>query len=167
MQGSNPGLLCCQQILYHLSHQEALKKQSFVFCTHDMTGQRYQESKFLYHGEYLTPREGIFVYGCVCVCVCVCTQSCPTLCNPMDCSLPYFSGHWIFQAIILAWVPMAYVSGSSQHKDWACFSGISCTSRQILHHCTTWGALNWTTSRQIRKPYRIYYAADIFLRILH
>ena len=37
-----------------------------------MTGQRYQESKFLYHGEYLTPREGIFVYGvCVCVCVCV------------------------------------------------------------------------------------------------
>ena len=75
MQGSNPGLLCCQQILYHLSHQEALKKQSFVFCTHDMTGQRYQESKFLYHGEYLTPREGIFVYGCVCVCVCVCVLS--------------------------------------------------------------------------------------------
>ena len=27
---------------------------------------------------------------CVCVCVCVCsvTQSCPTLCSPMDCSLP-------------------------------------------------------------------------------
>ena len=41
-----------------------------------MTGQRYQEFKFLYHGEYLTPREGIFVYGvCVCVCVCVCVLS--------------------------------------------------------------------------------------------
>ena len=29
------------------------------------------------------------------------TQSCPTLCNPMDCSLPHSSGHGIFQARIL------------------------------------------------------------------
>ena len=32
---------------------------------------------------------------CVCVCVCVCVlviQSCPTLCDPMDCSLPVSSG---------------------------------------------------------------------------
>ena len=38
------------------------------------------------------------VYVCVCVCVCVCvlvTQSCPTLCNPMDCSLPGSSVHRI------------------------------------------------------------------------
>ena len=33
------------------------------------------------------------------------TQSCPTLCNPMDCSLPGFSIHGIFQARILDWVP--------------------------------------------------------------
>ena len=25
---------------------------------------------------------------CVCVCVCLATQLCPTLCDPMDCSLP-------------------------------------------------------------------------------
>ena len=25
-------------------------------------------------------------YSCVCVCVCACSQSCPTLCDPMDCS---------------------------------------------------------------------------------
>ena len=25
---------------------------------------------------------------CLCLCVCVCAQSCPTLCDPMDCSLP-------------------------------------------------------------------------------
>ena len=25
---------------------------------------------------------------CVCMCVCLVTQLCPTLCNPMDCSLP-------------------------------------------------------------------------------
>ena len=32
---------------------------------------------------------------CVCVCVCVClvTQSCPTLCDPMNCSLPGSSIH--------------------------------------------------------------------------
>ena len=32
------------------------------------------------------------------------TQSCPTLSNPMDCSLPGSSGHGIFQARVLEWV---------------------------------------------------------------
>ena len=31
-------------------------------------------------------------------------QSCPTLCDPMDCSLPGFSVHGIFQARVLEWV---------------------------------------------------------------
>ena len=34
------------------------------------------------------------------------TQSCLTLCNPMDCSLPRFSVHGIFQARVLEWVYM-------------------------------------------------------------
>ena len=41
---------------------------------------------------------------CVCACVHVCVlvvQSCPTLCNPMDCILPVFSVHGILQARIL------------------------------------------------------------------
>ena len=29
---------------------------------------------------------------------CVCAQSCPALCNPMECSLPGSSVHGIFQA---------------------------------------------------------------------
>ena len=32
------------------------------------------------------------------------TQSCPTLCDPMNWSLPGFSVHGIFQARILEWV---------------------------------------------------------------
>ena len=32
------------------------------------------------------------------------TQSCPTLCNPMDCSPPSSSVHGIFQARVLEWV---------------------------------------------------------------
>ena len=33
-------------------------------------------------------------------------HSCPTLCNPMDCSLPGFSVHVILQARVLEWVAM-------------------------------------------------------------
>ena len=33
-------------------------------------------------------------------------QSCPTLCDPMDCSPPGSSVHGIFQARILEWVPL-------------------------------------------------------------
>ena len=32
-------------------------------------------------------------------------QSCPTLCDPMDCSLPGFSVHGILQARTLEWLP--------------------------------------------------------------
>ena len=40
---------------------------------------------------------------CVYVCVLV-AQSCPALCNPMDCSPPGFFVHGILQARILEWV---------------------------------------------------------------
>ena len=33
-------------------------------------------------------------------------QSCPTLCDPMDCSPPGCSVHWILQARVLEWVAM-------------------------------------------------------------
>ena len=36
------------------------------------------------------------------------TQSCPTLSNPMDCSLPGSSVHGIFQARVLDWVAIAF-----------------------------------------------------------
>ena len=35
-------------------------------------------------------------------------QSCPTLSNPMDCSLPGSSVHGIFQARVLEWVAIAF-----------------------------------------------------------
>ena len=34
---------------------------------------------------------------------CEVAQSCPTLCDPMDCSLPGSSVHGIFQARVLEW----------------------------------------------------------------
>ena len=35
-------------------------------------------------------------------------QSCPTLCHPMDCSLPGSSAHGIFQARVLEWGAIAF-----------------------------------------------------------
>ena len=35
-------------------------------------------------------------------------QSCPTLCDPMDCSLPGSSVHGIFQVIVLEWGAIAF-----------------------------------------------------------
>ena len=45
------------------------------------------------------------------------TQSCPTLCNPMDRSPPGFSIHGIFQARILEWVAISFSGGSSWPRN--------------------------------------------------
>ena len=70
-----------------------------------------------------------FALHCVCVCVCVCvlvTQSCPTPCNPMDCSLPGSSVYGILQARILKWGAILFSMGSSRPRDWtqvSCIAG--------------------------------------------
>ena len=45
------------------------------------------------------------------------THSCPTLCNPMDCSLPGSSLHGILQARVLKWVAISFSRGSSGPRD--------------------------------------------------
>ena len=42
-------------------------------------------------------------------------QSFPTLCNPMDWSLPGFSIHRIFQARLLEWGAIAFSAFRSKH----------------------------------------------------
>ena len=44
-------------------------------------------------------------------------QSCPTLCDSVDCSLPGSSVHGILQARILEWVAISFSRGSSQPRD--------------------------------------------------
>ena len=70
----------------------------------------------------------------------LCAQSCPTLCNPLDCSLPGPSIHGISQARILEWVAISYPKGSSQPRDQTSIACISCIGRRILYHCATWKA---------------------------
>ena len=54
------------------------------------------------------------------------TQSCLTLCNPMDYNLPGSSIHGILQARILKEVAIPFSRGSFQHRDWtrgSCMAG--------------------------------------------
>ena len=61
-------------------------------------------------------------------------QSCLTLCNPMDCTLPGSSVHGILRARILEWVAISFSRGSSQPRDWTYISWFSCIGRQFLYH---------------------------------
>ena len=86
-------------------------------------------------------------------------QSCETLSNPKDCTLPGFSVHGIFQARILEWVPIFYSRGSPQPRDRTCVSCTSCIGRRILNHCTAWEhkkgqciMINWDYSRNSKVP---------------
>ena len=61
--------------------------------------------------------------------LCLVIQLYPTLCDPMDYSLPGSSVHGIVQAGILKWIAMSFSRGSSRDQ-----TRISCISRQILYH---------------------------------
>ena len=52
-------------------------------------------------------------------------QSCPTLCDPMDCSLPGSPVRGILQARTLEWVAISFSRGSSQPRDWTQVSSIA------------------------------------------
>ena len=53
-------------------------------------------------------------------------QSSPTLCDPMDCSLPGSSAHGILQARVLEWLATRSSRGSSWPRDQTCGSCSSC-----------------------------------------
>ena len=57
------------------------------------------------------------------------TQSCPTLCHPMDCSPPGSSVHGVLQAKILGWVAIPFSRGSSQPWD---HTWVSCTAGRFF-----------------------------------
>ena len=70
------------------------------------------------------------------------TQSCPTLCDPMDCSLPGFSVHGIFQAKVLEWVAIAFSRGSSCPRDRTKVSCITGRRFEMLYPLSHQGSPN-------------------------
>ena len=78
-------------------------------------------------------------------------QSCPTLCDPIDGSLPGSSVHGIFQARVLEWVAISFSRESSRPRDRTQVS-------HIVRRCFT----VWAT-REVEVSTCIYFSA---LRIL-
>ena len=52
-------------------------------------------------------------------------QSCPTLSDPMDCSLSGSSIHGIIQARVLEWIAISFSRGSSRTRDRNWVSGFT------------------------------------------
>ena len=74
-------------------------------------------------------------------------QSCPTLCNPMGCSLPGSSVHGILQERILEWVAMPSSRGSSGLTDRTHVPYASSIGKQVLYHYTDHlGSICWQAS---------------------
>ena len=59
------------------------------------------------------------------------TQSCQTLCDPMDCSLPGSSVHGISQARILEWIVISFFRVSSKPWDG---THLSCFAGRFFYH---------------------------------
>ena len=89
---------------------------------------------------------------------CEVTQSCPTLCDPMDCSSPGSSIHGILQARILEWVAISFSRGSSQPRDQ---TQVSCIAGRHFNFWATREALCIYVSIYI---YKCIYLHIYFLR---
>ena len=64
-------------------------------------------------------------------------QSCPTLCDPMDCSLPGSSVHGILQAVILEWIASPLLQGMFESQG----LNLGLPYRwQILYHLNNQGS---------------------------
>ena len=59
-------------------------------------------------------------------------QSCPTLCDPVDCNLLGFSDHGILQVRIPEWIAISFSRGSSRPRDW---TQVSCI---VNRHFAVW-----------------------------
>ena len=74
-------------------------------------------------------KSGEFPNVYTCICCCLVSKLCPTLCNPMDCSLPGSSNHGLSQARIIEWIAISFPRESYQPsfepKSPACIS-INC-----------------------------------------
>ena len=86
-----------------------------------------------------------------CSVLCLVTQSCLTLWDPLDCSLPGSSVHGIFQARILEWVAISSSRGSSWTRDQTC---VSCNADRFFTHWDIryllkfWNVTYWQKKRK-------------------
>ena len=75
-------------------------------------------------------------------------QSCPSLCDPMDCSLAGSSVHGIFQAIVLEWIVISFSRGSSWPR------GRTQVSRIVDRRFTVWATREVTELSHLQTDIR-------------
>ena len=92
---------------------------------------------------------------------CLATKSCPTLCNPMDCSPPDSSVHGILQARKLEWVAISFSTGSSWPRDWTCVSCVSCIGRHVLYQLS----IHFVCTGEPRSSCDSFYCASLELNL--
>ena len=93
--GLNPGLPHCRQILYYLGHQgrpRILGWVAYPVSRRSSWLRNRTRISALQADSWLAELPGKPFEEYV-LCVCLVTQSCSTLCYPMDCSLPGSSAH--------------------------------------------------------------------------
>ena len=125
-QGLNPGLPHCRRILHQLSHQGSpriLEWVAYPFSNGSSQPRNWTRVSCIAGGFFTnwatSERSKV-------------AQSCPTLCDPMDCNLPGSSVHGIFQATVLEWVAISFSRGSSRPRDQ------TRVSRIVDRHFTIW-----------------------------
>ena len=92
-----------------------------LYCSHRLTSIQIKLKPIIFPG-ILLPFRAYSV-----------AQSCPTLGDPMGCSLLGSSVQGILQARILERVAISYTRGSSQLRDQTCICCVSCFGRWILY----------------------------------
>ena len=88
------------------------------------------------------------------------TQSCPTLLDPMDCSLPGSSIHGIFQAKVLEWGAIAFSEFTFRtdlfRTDWFDLLAVQGTFKSLLQHHSSKAPILWCSDFfmvQLSHPY--------------
>ena len=94
----------CQQVWKSQQWPQAWKRSVFIPIPRKAMPKNAQATTQLHSSHMLVSESEV-------------AQSCPTLCDPMDCSLPGSSVHGIFQAIVLEWIAISFSRGSSQPRD--------------------------------------------------
>ena len=120
------------------------KNELFTSASHDHSQRRRVNCQYFFliqNPSYKMSKIYYFLIRIKHVCA-KSSQSCPTLCNPMDCSPPGFSVHETLQARILEWIAMPSSRGHSQPRDLTSVSYVSCVGRQILYTSNTWETHN-------------------------
>ena len=87
---------------------------------------------------------------------CVCAKSlrsCPTVCCPMDCSLPGSSVRGILQAGILEWISLLSSRGSSQPRDRTASLTSATMAGRFFIASATWEALAQIPGQQQYAPF--------------